>query len=348
MPVPKESIVKWFRRISVVVALLFCGLASIVFLTTLKSENPVGFQVVQVVDLDGQAFIVGVWYPTQARAWPLMLGPLLMDVAHDAPLLGRDLPLVVLSHGNGGGLGSHADLALTLASAGYVVAAPMHTGDNYEDQSASSSVTLFSGRTRQLHATIDYMLKNWQGHESINPNRIGAFGFSAGGTTVLAAVGAKPDLRLIAQHCTESPEFICNVLSEMKSPLLNATSAGLGNAFVPDSRIKAAVVAAPGLGFTMVPSGLIGVQVPIQLWSGDQDNKVPYASNTKLIREALDTKVEYHSVQGAAHMSFLAPCGLLRPPGICSDHAGFDRKAFHVKMDSEILEFFEKNLKLSS
>lgn len=339
---------KWFRRISVLVALLFFGLASIVFLTTLKSKNPVGFQVVQAVDLDGRAFIVGVWYPTQARTWPLMLGSLLMDVAHDAPLLGRDLPLVVLSHGNGGGLGSHADLALTLASAGYVVAAPMHTGDNYEDQSAASAVTLFSGRSQQLHATIDYMLKNWQGHDSINANRIGAFGFSAGGTTVLAAVGAKPDLRLIAQHCKESPEFICDVLSQAKSPLLNATNAGLGNAFVSDSRIKAAAVAAPGLGFTMVPNGLVGVQVPIQLWSGDQDNRVPYASNTELIRKLLDTKVEYHSIQGADHLSFLAPCGLLRPPAICADQAGFDRKAFHVKMNAEILEFFENNLKRSS
>ena len=63
----------------------------------------------------------------------------------------------------------------------------LHTGDNYADQSAVGSVFWLSGRTRKLHATIDYMLKNWQGHDRINPERIGTFGFSAGGFTVLTA-----------------------------------------------------------------------------------------------------------------------------------------------------------------
>ncbi|MDQ6620689.1 MAG: hypothetical protein M3Z31_13515 [Pseudomonadota bacterium] len=73
-----------------------------------------------------------------------------MDVARDAPIAGRDLPLVVISHGNGGGLQSHADLAFALAGAGYVVAAPMHAGDNFADQTAGGAATLYSGRTRQF------------------------------------------------------------------------------------------------------------------------------------------------------------------------------------------------------
>ncbi|MCK7495223.1 MAG: hypothetical protein MZW92_32090 [Comamonadaceae bacterium] len=69
-----------------------------------------------------------------------------MEVARNAPVAGGGLPLVVVSHGNGGGPQSHADLALALASAGYVVAAPMHTGDNFFDQSAAGQVVaqLFS------------------------------------------------------------------------------------------------------------------------------------------------------------------------------------------------------------
>jgi predicted dienelactone hydrolase len=74
-----------------------------------------------------------------------------MGVARDAPIAGRDLPLVVISHGNGGGPQSHADLAMALANAGYVVAAIMHPGDNYADGSALGAVSFFSGRTRQLH-----------------------------------------------------------------------------------------------------------------------------------------------------------------------------------------------------
>jgi predicted dienelactone hydrolase len=113
-----------------------------------------------------------------------------MDVAANGPISGRDLPLVVISHGNGGGLGSHADLALALAAAGYVVAAPMHPGDNYADQNVVGSVSWLSGRNQQLRATVDYLLNDWQGHDRIDPQRVGAFGFSAGGFTVLTAVGA--------------------------------------------------------------------------------------------------------------------------------------------------------------
>ena len=336
---------KWIRRVLVVLAILVCGVLVAAFLTALRTENPVGFEVARATGSDGQTFLVGVWYPTQARPRPTtLLGPLLMDVAPDGPIAGRDLPLVVISHGNGGGPGSHADLALALADAGYVVAAPMHTGDNYADQSAAGSVSLYSGRNRELHATIDYMLGDWQGYDRIDPERVGAFGMSAGGFTVLTAVGAQPDLGLVARHCAKSPEFICEVLSHAKSPLLQADTPNVGGFFLTDARIKVAVVAAPGLGFAFGPNGFANVRVPIQLWSAEQDDSVPYATNAGLVREALGPRVEFHSVPGAGHTSFLATCGILKPPGICSDPGQFDRKAFHATMNASVVAFLDRNL----
>jgi predicted dienelactone hydrolase len=336
---------KWFRRVLAAIAVLACGFVGVAFLTALRTEHPVGFHVVRATGSDGRTFPVGVWYPTQARPRPTtLLGPLLLDVAPDGPISGRDLPLVVISHGNGGGPGSHADLALALADAGYVVAAPMHTGDNYADQGAAGSVSLYSGRNRQLHATIDYMLGVWEGHDRVDPERVGAFGLSAGGFTVLTAVGAQPDLRLVAKHCAELPEFVCEVLGHARSPLLLADTPNLGGDFLADARIKAAVLAAPGLGFAFGPNGLANVRVPIQLWSADQDDNVPYATNARLIREALGPRVEFHSVPGAGHASFLAPCGVLKPPGICSDPGKFDRKAFHATMNASVVAFFGRNL----
>jgi predicted dienelactone hydrolase len=337
---------KWLLRLFIVLVVLVLGLIGFAGLTALKSEHPVGFQIVRATGENGQAFAVGVWYPTEASPRPTtFLGGQMMSVAPDAAVAGKGHPLVVISHGNGGGPGSHADLALFLASAGYIVAAPMHSGDNYADQSAAGSVKLFSGRNRELRATVDFMLDKWQDRGSIDSNRIGAFGLSAGAFTVLTAVGAQPDLSIIPQHCVTSPEFVCDALRFAKSPLVNADTRQWGDAFLPDTRIKAAVVAAPGLGFTLVPDGLAKVSVPIQLWSGDMDDKVPYATNTKLVRESLGDKVEFHSVPGAGHASFLVPCGLLAPPAICSDPGKFDRKSFHASMNREVLAFFEKTLK---
>lgn len=337
---------KWIAGIFIVIAILAYGLVHNAMSTALRAENPVGFEIIQISDADGRSFPAGVWYPTQAQPKPTtMLGIVLMDVARNAPISGDALPLVVISHGNGGGPASHADLALVLANAGYAVVAPMHSGDNYADQSNVGSVTWLSGRTKELHVTIDYMLNSWEGRDRIDPERIGAYGLSAGGFTVPTAVGAQPDLRTIANHCAESPEVVCDLLRSVNSPHLNANTPTMGDAFLPDLRIKAAVVAAPGLGFTMVPNGLNNVHVPIQLWSAENDINVPYETNTRLVREALGSWVEFHSVPGAGHFSFLTPCSFLAPSGICSDEGQFDRKVFHTDMNARIIMFFEEKMK---
>ncbi len=341
-----KKILKSFGLILGVVVVLACGLVGYAMSTALRAERPVGFQIVRMRDAGGHPFAAGVWYPTQAQPLPTtLLSLVLMSVARDAPISGRDLPLVVISHGNGGGPASHADLAVALASAGYVVAAPMHTGDNYADQSAVGSVSWLTQRTDELYATLDHMLETWQGHDHIDPDRIGAFGFSAGGFTVLTAVGAQPDLAMVPKHCAKAPEKVCELLRQVNSPLLGSETPAMGGVFLPDRRIKAAVVAAPGLGFTMAPHGLDNIDVPIQLWSAENDVNAPYATNSGLVRQALGSGVEFHSVAGAGHFSFLTPCSLLAPPEICSDPGQFDRKAFHMNMNASVITFFEKNMK---
>ncbi|MCC2974428.1 dienelactone hydrolase [Massilia sp. IC2-476] len=336
---------KWIRRVFLLLAVLACVLAGAVLWTALDSKKPVGFQITQAVDEGGQAFPIGVWYPTEARPWPTSwLGLRLMKVARDAEVAGSGLPLVVISHGNGGGPGSHADLALALAGAGYIVAAPMHAGDNFTDQSAAGTVPWLGARSRQLRASVDHMLGRWEGRTGIDAGRVGAFGFSAGGATVLVALGARPDLGQIAAHCARTPEFICKLLREGRSPLLNPAQARAGNVLSPDARIKAAVVAAPGLGFLMQPDALAEVRAPVQLWSGERDTHVPYASNTRMVREGLGQRAEFHSVPGAGHFSFLVPCGLFGPPLLCADSADFDRDAFHESMNASVIAFFGKHL----
>jgi predicted dienelactone hydrolase len=336
---------KWAYGVLAAIVALTIGLVGVAYWTALSAERRVGFQISRVTEANGKPFAIGVWYPTDARTWPTsLIGITLMNVARDSPIAGRDLPLVVISHGNGGGLQSHADLALALASAGYVVAAPMHAGDNFADQSAAGAAALYSNRTRQLRAAVDHMLTQWQGRDRIDPERVGAFGFSAGGFTVLAAAGAQPDMRLIAKHCAQAPEFVCDVLRHFNSALLNPDSAAT-ESMQTTPGLRAAVLAAPGLGFTMTPTGLAGMQVPVQLWSGEKDEQVPYATNAKLIQEALGPKVEFHSVPGAGHASFLAPCGLIRPASVCSDPGGFDRMSFHSTMNDEVLKFFEQHLR---
>jgi predicted dienelactone hydrolase len=178
----------------------------------------------------------------------------------------------------------------------------------------------------------------WKDRRHLDPSRIGIFGFSAGATTALISVGGKPDLRRIASHCAEHPEFVCKLTSAPAYRDLSAPS------WQADGRIKAAVIAAPGLGFTFEPDGLADVRVPLQLWAGSKDQTVPYATNAGLIRRLLRVAPEVHVVPGAVHYSFLMPCGLIGPPEICRDSKGLDRASFHHHFNRSIVAFFRARL----
>jgi len=337
-----KRFVKWIKWLVALLVITLLAATAYAVSTARHSENPVGFEVMQVQSPSGP-LAVAVWYPTSGTPRPMtFVGGSLLTVARGGPMVGNALPLVMMSHGNGGSALSHVDLAMDLASAGYVVAAPTHTGDNYADQSRQGSSELFSERAEQMRSTLDHLLNAWPGASHVDPTRIGAFGMSAGAFAVLTLAGGTPRMAAIAEHCSRTPEFICNALQHVQSPLLK-DDAGAGS-FTADPRIKAAVIAAPGLGFTFADGGLDSVRVPVQLWSGDRDETVPFASNTRVVQEGLGSRVEAHRIPGATHLSFLAPCGLLKPPAVCGDPEGFDREAVHASMNAEVIRFFSARM----
>jgi predicted dienelactone hydrolase len=339
-----RRILKWTTILIVVVATLIGILIGTLYWHALRTEQPVGFQAVQAQDADGKPMMVAIWYPTQAPTAAKWAGSFFMQVAANGAIAGNQLPLIVLSHGTGGGVTSHADLAMALAAAGHVVAAPMHS-DNYLDISSVGTPAYFTGRSQQLRSTIDFMLSQWTGHAQVDANRVGAYGFSIGAFTVLTAAGAQPDLRGVAQYCASHNEFVCDMLRQSNSFLLGTDLPAGFDSFVKDERIKAVVVAAPGLGFTFSgKDALTNVSAPLQLWQGDKDINVPDATNAKLLRDVLGSRVEFHSVPNAAHLSFLAPCGVLKMLPICTDPAGFDRQAFHDTMNPLVVAFFAQQL----
>lgn len=282
----------------------------------------VAFDRLMIMDGDAQVEI-GIWTSND----PFAAGP-----RH----------LVVLSHGNGGDFRSHADTAQALAADGFVVAALTHTGDNWRDQSRATDIAL---RPRQLRRLIDFMLGEWTGRSGLDPDGIGAFGFSAGGLTVLTAAGGEPDLSRIADHCRNNPGFYdCRLIAAHAVDRTTTRPA----AWAHDARIRSIVVAAPALGFTFTPDGLSGVTVPVQLWRADQDQILPAPFYVEPVRDALPRPPEFHGVQGAGHFDFLPPCPAQlaqNAPAICTPTPGFDRASFHETFNREIVRFFRETLR---
>jgi len=319
---------------------LLSAIAACAVMLTGARAHAAGFQQGTAADPNGKPIVIGIWYPSQAAAKPVAMGPMTMTAAINAPVNGKALPMVVMSHGTGGSYLGHVDTAIALADAGFVVVAMNHTGDNYADQSRSVDIM---DRPRQVSRVIDHMLSTWEGHAAIDPQRIGMFGFSAGGFTTLAIIGGVPDFTKIGPMCRQYPgDFACQLVAKSDSPVVVPAAVA-----VTDARVKAAVVAAPALGFTFSPDGLKNVKVPVQLWRAENDVIVPHPRYAEAVRLALPQAPEYHVVPNAGHFDFLAPCGealASRVPEICTSAAGFDRAAFHVGFDSEVVKFFERTL----
>ncbi len=309
--------------------------------TALPAVAAVGFQHLTIQDPGHAPIEVGVWYPTDAKAsdQPIELG--VQSVAPDAPVKGDHLPLVLVSHGHGGSYAGHVDTAIALAEAGYVVAALTHTGDSWRD---ASQATAIWERPRQLKVLDDYMLGAWPQRTVIDPSRIGAFGFSAGGFTVLVAAGGEPETGAVKQHCQEHPEFYtCKLVAAA-----HATQFQPPYPWVHDPRIRAVVSAAPALGFAFSREGLSGVRQPVQLWRAADDQVLPHPYYAEVVRQNLPQAPETHVVEHAGHYDFLQPCSsaLARQvPEICTSEPGFDRAAFHAEFDHDIVAFFDRTLR---
>jgi predicted dienelactone hydrolase len=310
------------------------------------SAGAVGFQQASIPDPQGEPLRVDIWYPSDALPAPRALGPFQQNVAAGGAVAGSNLPLVVISHGTGGSAAGHYDTALALAEADFVAAAIEHTGDNWRDRRYSFTRRNFTERPRQLKLAIDYLLTEWSGRDHVAAEKIGGFGHSAGGFTVLVAIGGVPDFLLAASFCKEHEEDWGCVRARAVATGAPAEAASEPN-WTHDRRIKAAVVAATALGHVFTRAGLAGVTVPVQLWQAENDQIAVQRWSSDVIKANLPSPPETRLVPLASHFAFLAPCSPAlaeQVKEICDDPPGFDRTAFHRDFNAAIVAFFRKQL----
>lgn len=291
-------------------------------------------------DPDDKPLDIRIWYPNAAVTPDEVKGEL--------------LPLIVISHGTGGSREGHEDTARALADAGFVVVAMAHTGDNYRDHSYVHRATHLQERPRRVIRVIDYMLTTWRTRRQIDPERVGIFGHSAGGFTALVLVGGQPDTTLTIDHCRRHPQAWTCVYLRKNGVDIESISALAPAVWLHDPRIKAAVLAAPAVGYSFEPGGLAGVRIPIQLWSAERDQVVD--NSAKVVRGLLPVAPEYHAIANAGHYAFLTPCNWgmrsiitvmtwFGTEPICNDPDGFDRALFHQDFNAQVVRFFSKALR---
>ena len=311
------------------------------------SAQGVGFRDIRV-EAGGETLRVALWYPADAASEWTTVGPFTMAASRDAPIGGGLHGLVLLSHGTGGGRLNHRGTAIRLAAAGYIVAAPEHAGDSWRDGRHSGTAANWRRRPRQLSAVLDRLLGDDEFGARIDPARIGAVGHSAGGYSVLALIGGRADLALLAEHCTErraeDPEF-CGY----------GRHGGTDDAPGPDDeplpdlsdRRIAAVVAVAPVGALFGPGAFAGVDVPTQVHRLGQDRVLRRPWHADNIATLLGDSARLVVHPAAHHFAFISPfpaalVGRVGRPA--DDPAGFDRPAFLAEIDEQIVRFFDDAL----
>ena len=204
------------------------------------------------------------------------------QVAPDGPF-----PLVVYSHGSGGLRYIASYYTEAIASYGYIVAAPDHTGNTAVDRllgtEAEFDVTALN-RPNDVEAAIDAMLDPTNTETasfvaSVDPESIAVTGHSFGGFTSLAVPGGYEN--------------------------------ALGS-FVVDDRVDAIIPLAPATGDgtrLMSDAGLESIEVPMLVMVGTNDQTTPVDPNVTRIWDLAGSEplVRVELVDGQ-HQSFTDVC----------------------------------------
>jgi predicted dienelactone hydrolase len=297
------------------------------------------------------ATVVAMYYPTQAPARAIPMGPFTPNVAVDGPPEPSVKALIVLSHGTGGSELGHSSLAEALARSGYLVAALRHPRDNWTDASLlrNSPERYFIERPRQVTRVIDAMLRDpmWKDRIARDDRgpRVGAVGHSAGGYTVLALAGGEPDLARIARHCTaeraDDPLFCRTGGTEPTTPTNAApTPTALGLA---DKRVRAVVALAP-VGVVFTGESLARIRIPVLVYEAEKDRWLVPRFHAEWIARNLPN-AELRRVPNAWHFAFLDAPSMPIPTedgDLGANPPGFDRAAFLKQLAIGIPAFFDR------
>lgn len=334
------------------------------FVTFAQTTTGVGFAPITIHDpVNGGTMPGYVFYPSAQAKGVTWVGAYELHAMREALPIPGAKALVIISHGHGGSDLGHHDLAVYLASHGFVAATLQHPKDNFIDDSGDGHPVVMIGRPIQVKSTISMLLNDARWKKLIDADRIGIAGFSNGGYTSLLLVGAVPQFTRFINYCKKNPSD-ANVCGHMKQATAALAKRGTTAreyltamqgllhrwSSTDDPRIKAAFAMAP---FSLVfdKAGLASVDRPVYLYYGQDDHVLFPKYNVLHIAPFIKTLAGIKMIPMAGHYVFLSPCSpqlKKQAPDICTDPSGVNRVAVHRQIDADALAFFQRTLAVPS
>lgn len=306
-----------------------------------------------------------VWYPAEnsAPAKDQYIGP------PDAPLFyaGRaakdatlapafdKFPLIALSHGTGGSALQMAWLGTYFAARGYIVVAVNHPGNNAVTGYTTQGFIEGWLRAKDISTVIGDILADPRFGAKIDPDRIGAAGFSYGGYTMMELAGATTDLNRILAWCNEQkgacdppemPDLMERFQALKRQPDVQRALQRAGDSY-RDPRIRAVFAIAPAVARAFTSESLQKIAIPVQIVAGASDPIAPPAENAQFFTANIKGASLTLLPGGVGHYTFLDVATDLAKkqlPKLSVDNPGVDREAVHKQVADMAAEFFGKEL----
>jgi predicted dienelactone hydrolase len=332
--------------------IFLCGIVR-VWAQSAESKYTVGQRTFSFEDTNrNRKLITELWYPTTGKAEEEQSGFVRMPTARNAAISSGTFPLVLFSHGTGGGRLTVEWFCSGLASQGYIVAAVDHFGNTFDNPIPEEFVKFWE-RPQDIRFVLDQILQT-EVAASIDKNKIGAAGFSLGGYTAIALAGATMDFEAIKNFFnTETGKKEADIpempglTSFLGKPEIHASFKQAPS--LKDKRIKSVFVMSPAVGQTFPDKeNFKDVSIPVYIVAAAKDQIAPLKTNAAHYAKMLRGSI-YKTLGGeAGHYVFLneakeflkqeASLFFVDPPGV-------DRKAIHDQTLHLALEHFSNTLK---
>ena len=264
--------------------------------------------------------VLRVWYPAEddsgaplARYAVGGIIDLPTNIALDAPPVtpDGDLPFVVYSHGNGGeGLLAYPYGEL-MASHGWVLVAPNHTGNTAFDLVGMPDPFARSAldRPNDITAIIDEFEAGMSGDDlagKADTSNVFLFGHSFGGYTTFASGGTALDFDTLDADCDGVTSEDCDLLSDPD------VEAAFRAGFL-DPRIVALAPQAPAV-IAFDEGALAALDLPTMLMSGRLDQTTTQEESADPAWAGIDGPDDlWVEMPTGAHYSFITICHDLSP-----------------------------------
>jgi predicted dienelactone hydrolase len=297
---------------------------------------------------------VEMWYPTnetdQTGERKTNLPFILIPTIRDAKFINKKLPLVILSHGSGGNRFSLAWLAIALAKQGYVVAAPDHWGGTFGNMVPAYYIRYWE-RPLDISFVLTTLLADTSLSSLIDPESIGVAGYSFGGYTSLALAGADIDCSILKKNAKTpqgKKEFYNPELGDLRK-IIDTLSCNITKTTFKDTRIKAFVALAPGLGLGFeTKEQTKNVNAPVLIIAAANDQVAPINTNAALYHTLIPLSKYIVLQEKTSHYVFLnegSESLKKEAKQLFTDDKTISRNTIHNTIGSEVINFFEQTLK---